>query len=357
MALAVFIPLLLICLTGSILVFKHEIDSMLMPTKVRVNQVAESRLNLDVLEQTVKTELPNVEIVGWVLFEDKGRADVVYTIERGTSDWQYILLDPYTGQILAQPVSTTHYLTDWLLELHYTLLLDHAGLVLSAVIAIIMCLLGISGVIIYRKFWKHFFTLRWNRRLNVFFTDLHKMTGIISTPILLILGITGGYWNITHFYYEEFVEEHHDHHVMTEQLYPEELSIQGLVDDAQTRISDFTPTYISFPYEPERGLAVWGDVPTANILISEFSSTVFYSDAGEYKSTSDIREASTGAVLVDTFRRLHYGNFGGLIVKVIWCVIGLTPIIFTVTGLTVWYSRKKKRSHSKRKRRALKTAQ
>lgn len=357
MALGVFLPLLLISLTGSILVFKHEIDSVLMPTKVRVANIEAERLDLDTLEQKVQQAVPNYEIAGWVLFQDHGRADLVYTMQHGTSDWSYLLLDQYTGEILAEPVGVTHYLTDWLLSLHYTLLLDHTGILASAIVAIIMCLLGITGVIIYRKFWKNFFILRWNRRMTVWFTDLHKMTGIISTPIFLILGITGGYWNITHFYYEEFTEHDHEHHIMVEQLYPESLSLQNLLEDATSRIDSFTPTYIGFPYEPERGLAVWGDVPTLNFLASEYSSTVFYSDAGKYKSTTDVRELSAGALFLDSFRRLHYGTFGGLPIKILWCVIGLTPIIFSVTGLTVWYSRKRKRKDSKRKREKLNATQ
>lgn len=162
-----------------------------MPNKVRVEANDAGRLTLDQLMANVRDEVQGFEPVGWVLFQDAERADLVYVVEHGTSEWQYVLLNQYSGDLLSAPVATTHHLTDWLLHLHSELLLHHPGLLIAAAISIILCLLGISGVIIYRHFWRHFFTLRWDKRLTVFFTDLHKTTGIIATPILLILGFTG----------------------------------------------------------------------------------------------------------------------------------------------------------------------
>ncbi|WP_372765371.1 PepSY domain-containing protein, partial [Litorivivens sp.] len=59
-ALAVCLPLLLICLTGSILVFKHEIDTLLMHDKVRVIPEGE-RQSLDTLLAKTNALYPNYE--------------------------------------------------------------------------------------------------------------------------------------------------------------------------------------------------------------------------------------------------------------------------------------------------------
>lgn len=352
MALVAFIPLLIICLTGSLLVFKHEVDSLLMPDKVRVTQDGQQRQSLDQLLNQVNSGIEQHEVVGWVLFQDPGRADLVYVMEHGSSDWSYVLLNQYTGELLSEPRGTSHYLTDWLLDLHYTFLLDHAGMLITALFSILLCALGLTGLFIYRKFWKHFFTLRWDKRMTVFFTDLHKMVGITSTPIFLILGFTGGYWNIDHFYHEEIEHADHEHYEMQTRLYNDQLPLQQLHDDSKNRIEGFTPTYFLMPYEPGINITFWGEVPSGNPLASEYSSTVTYdAQTGEYLDAYDIRTAGLWAQTEDSFRELHFGTFAGLFSKILWCLAGIAPLALSITGLYVWYGRRAKRQKARQKRR------
>lgn len=354
LALACFIPLLVICLTGSVLVFKHEIDSLLMHDKVRVGAVAESRLGLDTLLDTLQTRYSNHEVVGWALFEDPGRADLVYLIKRGTDKWLYLLLDQYTGEILAEPQTTTHYLTDWLLDLHYAFLVGTPGLIITTVFSVVLLLLSLSGFWLYRKFWKAFFTLRWRARRIVFFSDLHKMAGIIAAPVFLLLAITGGYWNITHVLHE--LEEHGDggeHHKVAGAMFNHTLSIQRMAGDTAERISGFVPRYISFPHEPEdNDIGFYGDVGAGNPLLSQYASVVrYHADSGQWLDKMDIRTAPLGYKLLDSFRRLHFGNFAGLFSRVFWCVVGLIPLLLSITGITVWAIRRDKRKAKKQKQK------
>lgn len=353
MALWTFIPLLVVCITGSLLVFKHEIDTLLMHDKVRVEPQT-VRAPLDELLVSVNRQYPDYEVVGWVLFQDKGRADVVYVMEKGTNEWSYLLLNPYTRAVLAAPVPHDHYFTDWLLELHYTLLLHDSGLLMTSILAVALLLLGITGLILHRRFWKNFFTLRWNARLVVYFSDLHKMIGIISAPVLVILAFTGGWWNIAAYLHE--LEEHADgfeHPAMQDRLYSDAISLDKLVAEAERSVAGLSATYLSLPWEPEANISVWGEVPTGNILSSQYNSVVaFDAHTGEMLSTYDIREAGLGARIIDTYRRLHFGDFAGLFSKVIWALLGASPLILALTGTTIWFKRRRQRARSKQKRRA-----
>ncbi|MGB1220348.1 MAG: PepSY-associated TM helix domain-containing protein [Alcanivoracaceae bacterium] len=356
-ALFAFLPLLVICVTGSVLVFKHEIDAWLMPESVRVDAAGAERLGLDALRRQVDAQVPGHEIAGWALFRDRERADLLYVIAHGSDEWQYILLNQYTGDLLKGPVMLDDHLTDWLLALHYTFLLDDAGLAITSVFAVLLCLLGITGLVLHRKFWKRFFTLRWNARLVVYFSDLHKMVGVIASPILLVLGFTGGFWNIQHLIgeYQEHADGH-EHHVMAGRLYNDDLSVQALHDRAMARIDGFTPTYITFPYEPDVNFRFFGEVPDGNPLISQYASRViFHNQTGEFLSSADIREAGVGVRVLDTFRRLHFGDFAGIGSRITWAVIGLMPLLLTITGLTLWSIRRRK-IRAVQQKRALKAA-
>jgi uncharacterized iron-regulated membrane protein len=350
-ALFALIPLLIICISGSILVFKHEVDALLMRDKVRVQTYAK-RLPLQTLLATINREYANHEVVGWVLFQDAERADVVYVMQRGSDEWSYLLLDSYSGKVLAAPVPTDHYFTDWLLELHSSLLLHDAGLLLASVFASALLALGITGLILHRKFWKNFFTLRWNARLVVYFSDLHKMIGVVSSPVLIILAFTGIWWNISSFLHE--LEEHadgHEHHIMQERLYSSDLSFDAIVTEAEQSIAGFNATYLSFPWQPGATITVWGDVPTDNMLSSQYSSRVsFDAQTGSELALFDIRDAGAGAFIVDTYRRLHYGDFAGLFSRILWCALGSTPLIMSITGITLWLKRRKQRARRLTKR-------
>lgn len=347
-ALLALIPLMIIAITGSILVFKVEIDTWLMPEHMTVNvDSTASRENLNTLIQNVESAHPNFLMGSWELFDDKLRADTAYIIDKTTGYWYKLYLNQYTGELLSSPVTVDHDITDWLLSLHYTFLLDFTGTVLGSVFAIILLFLGISGIILYRQFWKKLFTLRFKAAKRIFYSDVHKFFGIISSPVLIILAVTGGYYNIAAVVHE--VTEHIEAHpILSEPLYSEDIDFQALLISAKTDIADYKATYFTFPFEPELHLTFYGEVPSGNPLTSEYASTVTYHrDSGALMSTYDIRTASNINVIVDTFRKLHFGYFAGLPSKVVWSFLGLTPLWLALTGLYFYWFRKSKQSRKK----------
>jgi len=352
MALATCVPLLIVCLTGSVLMFKHEIDSLIMPEKVRVDSELQSRLPLDTLRNRIATAYPNYEPVGWALFLDPDRADLVYVIEHGSSDREYLLLNQYSGEILAPPVEFDEYLTDWLLELHFTFLLKETGLALSTLVSLVFCALGVSGLILYRQFWVQFFTLRWGKSMRIYFSDIHKMVGVVGTPIFIVLALTGGYWNVLHLAHE--VQEHlagEEHHVMRGSLMGRGVSLDALYQQSKVRVAGFTPTYISLPSEPGRSIRFFGEVPQGNPLLSQYASHVAFDGIdGTYLDAEDVRTEGFLHKLDDSVRRIHFGSFAGIWSRVFWCVIGILPSLLSITGLYLWWKRKNKKQFSKRKR-------
>lgn len=357
------IPFLLICLTGSILVFKKEIDSLLLPNVATLQPSSVERLPLDSLKNELNQQLPNFEIGSWEIFPaGHDEADRVFLIKRGTDIWHKVHLNPYTGELLSQPTEPGHYLTDWLVTLHYTLLLndlkgmdfsftsEHIGLLITLVLGLFLLFMGISGLIIYRKFWARFFTLRWNQRMMVIFSDLHKMAGTFASPVLLVLGITGVYYNGLIFY-EEWTEHGsgQEHHVMAERLYSDSVNIDRIVADSERRIEGFKPTYLLFPFEPELPFTVFGRARTGNPLLSNYGSVSNYSaESGDYLNTYNLNEQHAGLKTLDAFRRLHFGTWGGLPIKALYSFVGVLPLLLSITGGYIWWQRRNKRARRKR---------
>jgi uncharacterized iron-regulated membrane protein len=78
-------------------------------------------------------------------------------------------------------------------------------------------------------------------------------------------------------------------------------------------------------------------------LRSPYGSIVsFDSKSGELKSAVAARDGGLGGQILDAFRPLHFGNFGGLPVKILWSVAGLTPAILAISGSLMWWQRKRR---------------
>jgi uncharacterized iron-regulated membrane protein len=46
-----------------------------------------------------------------------------------------------------------------------------------------------------------------------------------------------------------------------------------------------------------------------------------------------------GAKILRGFSNAHYGNFGGWVVKLLWVILGLAPVVLLSTALVMWYGR------------------
>ncbi|MGB5790591.1 MAG: PepSY-associated TM helix domain-containing protein [Pseudoalteromonas nigrifaciens] len=356
-ALIAIIPLIVISITGSVLVFKSEIDGLLMPNSHFVVKALPERLPIDKLIAKTERTYPNYIVASWEIFNDD-TADRVYLIKRGTEQWAKLHLNQYTGDILSEPVGTSHYFTDWFLELHYTFLLNdfknlpgQTGTVLGFFFAVFLLVLGISGLIIYRKFWRRLFSVRWRATLQIVLSDIHKMTGVLGSPIIIILAITGGYFNWAVWYHEVIEHAQEEHYVLTNPLYSHDISLQQILDDSKKQISTFNGTFLVLPLEPDENITLFGEVSTTNPLASEYANTITYSKlTGEHMANWDIREVGIGWQVIDSFRKLHFGYFAGLVSKVLWAVIGLSPVWLAGTGFYLWLTRRARKKQSRHNR-------
>lgn len=329
--------LLVLGLSGSLLVFHEELADQFSPAVYRVHPTREGRLPLDGLLARAQEQLPNHEITGWNLQPDgAGVADDLYVIRHGDNVWLTATLDPYTGRLLSEPHLGRDTLRGWLLKLHTEFFAGAFGVGLTGLLGAILCVLGVTGVWIYREFWRHLFTLRWGRSARLLFSDVHKFVGITSAVLQLILGFTGAFWNLTQ------TVEHLGGEVeqprIEGRLYPATLSLAAMVRDGEARLPGFKAHFLSLPSVPSApAVMLWGAVEPRPLLANAFGSTLTYDSAtGAHCATNDLRAAGTWRRIKDTFQPLHFGNFGGLAVKCLWALAGLAPGILGVTGFLLW---------------------
>lgn len=240
--------------------------------------------------------------------------------------------------LLSQPAALNAGFTDWVLDLHYTFLAGHWGMLVTGLLALALCLAGITGLYVYRRFWANLLRLKWGKNSRVFWGDIHKKVGALSSPILLLLGLTGAYWNLTHATRDLVTP--HDEQPFTAPMYAEDLSFDALLEGVWEAHPDYRLNYIAIPHEPGDAVSFYGSWRGQSSLRGSYGSTFhFDSDSGELLSSFDIREANAGLQLLDSFEPLHFGNFGGLITKLLWCLLGGTPALLSLSGFWIYWRR------------------
>jgi uncharacterized iron-regulated membrane protein len=136
---------------------------------------------------------------------------------------------------------------------------------------------------------------------------------------------------------------------MERRLYADSLSLDAIVADAAQRLPGYRANYISLPWAAGGDVTLYGSFSDAGPLRSPYGTHVAYdSQTGIHKSTFDLRTAGAWAQAVDAFTPLHFGNFGGLPIKLLWCLGGLTPGVLAVSGFIIWQQRRRKRPPTSR---------
>jgi uncharacterized iron-regulated membrane protein len=340
--------LLLIGLTGSLLMFREEIEAVVQPPPESSMGAIERapRLGYDELFSRVRAQLPGREVLAWDTIMHDGAADAVaVSLPDNPRGWEWLRADPATGTLLPQsPPGWTARAFAWALELHYTLLLGRWGELFAGVLAVMLCLLGVSGIYLYRGFWRTLFTLRWRSSARIFFSDLHKMVGISSVAFNLILGFTGAWWNLQ--VVKRLFEEEAPSSAGSARVpapYNTGLSIDAMVAEAVRQMPGLDPAqiYLSLPPRNESMRLIGSAVPQ-NPLVGNYNSTVHFDpQSGEVTSVLDFRRTSAWHQFEVMMGPLHFGTFGGLPVKVLWCVLGLSPGVLAWSGVVMYWKRRR----------------
>ncbi|MCE9678062.1 PepSY domain-containing protein [Shewanella sp. AS1] len=344
------LPLFIVALTGSLLVFKAEIDQWLMPEIVYAEN--SQRLPFDLLVKQADKALPDYEILAWDFAKEPGQSDLVYSAKYGSYDWTLFYVDPSNARLLSEPAPYNDYFTNWVLDLHQTLLADHYGLMITALVSLLLIFLALSGFILHKQFWRTFFTLRWNKSLRLFLSDGHKMLGIIGAPLFLIFGFTGAWWNIEHLI-EEIDEPDPAQFIITQAYYNKGINLDSVLTEASHAIDKFETHFVRFPDKSYPGIHLFGSASDKGMIRSDYGSIISFDDqSGKQTSALDVTKSPALYQFTDTFKPLHFGDFAGLTVKIIWCVVGFFPCLMALSGFIMWRKRRPAKSRRQSQRRA-----
>ncbi len=345
LGLAAGLLLTLVCVSGSLLVFLPEVEAWQHRNLTALRQPAPYPLPATMLEQAVETARDGwpQATVSRILLPEHDRRTVAVLMREKAQPLRYVYVDPGAGRVLGHRVRSDGFWA-WLQRFHRNLLLDAKGLLANGWLSWIAIVLGVTGLYLWPG-WKRLrrgLTIRWNAPRQQFYWDVHSTVGFWTLTPLLLFGITGVAftWNAE---FRVMVEgmlgpAQAAAAVRFEKTGQEQAPIGQIYASAQEAIPGGVVTILQLPGEAGapvtafvRSPGEWREVGSNRVYVHPGSASVL--------SVTALAEATVSSRVLAWVNPAHTGRFGGLWMRSVYFMVGMTPALLFVTGVYLWLRR------------------
>lgn len=337
----------IVCFSGTLATLSNEMDWLFYPG-LRAEKVGE-RVPYNQLAKEIEKAYPNGQLTYWLMHEESYLNDIAY-VEVGNQRY-YVFLDAYKGKVTG---STTVTFQRFFRDFHYYLFMPfyQIGYFIVLIFAFLLLATLVTALIFYKKWWEKFLDFKSGTNPLVFFRSLHRIVGLWSLPFALLFSITGIWY---------FIERTNIGNVSGISNPPSpKLEVKKLNFESQVSMS-YSLDYdlaANRALEAIPDLKIGGIVPTNSLsnpiyirgkssvpLVRKRSNRV-YIDPMTYEviEVQKATEIPTVMYLNDIADPLHFGNWGGLLTKIIWFFAGLSLSGLILTGIWIALKRQVKKA-------------
>ncbi|WP_085679233.1 MULTISPECIES: PepSY domain-containing protein [unclassified Pseudomonas] len=349
LALPIWFFVLIVCFTGMLAVVSQEIVWLANPD-VRASKPDDNAERLSfqqVLDALNKAE-PDMAVNS--LSQPDGShfaltARVTYA--DGSSPMLYV--NPYTGAIQGKMPDFNFEAFTRALHGWWLVPFTHGfswGWYMVSLLGLPMLASLVTGLVVYKKFWKGFFKpVRTGHGARIFWGDLHRLAGVWSIWFIAVISITSIWFLIRAILADNHIT------ISSEPIVPviarEQVpqSVDGSpvpridLDEAARiaglAIPNLDITSISLPATAyshiEMGGRGWYPLMFQSASVNPYTRQV--------DSQFLLSDRSALEFVTESMRPLHTGDFGGLPIKLVWFFFGLILTLMVFSGLLIWTKR------------------
>lgn len=341
--------LLMLCFTGLPLIFNAEIESLLHPFPEK-SESAATPVSLDAILAKSHAARPG-ERVNFMFFDRDVPMVTVATAAKQDAepeDTWFQAFDLRSGEFLVRPQPTDGFMYV-MLRLHVDLFAELIGTLFLGVMGLLMIAAIISGVVLYAPFMRklRFGEIRRDRKARTRWLDLHNLLGIVTVAWLLMVGFTGVINTLA-----KPIEMVWQAQQLSQMLAPfkkdeppESLaSMDSVIAAAQHALPDSKVLNVLFPGSEFTGPSQFLIVVAGNTPITSRLIRPILVDA-RTGAVTETRDMPWYAKMLNLSQPLHFGDYGGLPLKVIWALLDLATIFLLLSGLYLWIGKSKAPLH------------
>ncbi|MDT0576061.1 PepSY-associated TM helix domain-containing protein [Croceicoccus sp. F390] len=340
---------LMLCLTGLPLIFHDEIEAITgqdYEAALAGTPSAQDGLPLDMMLAHAMAGRPG-EVPLFMAFSQNSSLLTITTgpaPDAAAGDMTLLFLDRANGASLG-PAPAGGFM-EFLLNLHTDMLLGLPGMLFLGVMGLSLVLALVSGTVLYAPFMQRlrFGTVRSGKNRRAARLDQHNFLGIVILAWALIIGLTGAINAfadpLTDSWREGEMAEMTSAYVNAEPLLPARYgSLDQAMASAQQALPGRSPQFIGFPggdWSSPHHYAIFfqGDRPLTRHLL-----TPALVDAEDGTLTAARTMPALNQALMMS-KPLHFGDYGGLPLKLLWALLTLVMIWVLWTGIMLWLGRR-----------------
>ncbi|MBV4488268.1 PepSY domain-containing protein [Pseudomonas sp. SWRI153] len=350
LALPIWFFVLIVCVTGTLAVVSQEIVWLANP-QMRASQPSDDapRLSYDQILAAIKKAEPQT-LVESISRPDESHfaLDVEVSYPDGRSLTVYV--NPYTGVI--QGTAPAFDFKAFTRALHGWWLVPFTngyswGWYLVSLLGVPMLVSLITGLVVYKRFWKGFLrpTLRVRHGARIFWGDFHRLCGIWSIWFIAVISITGIWFLIKAILFDNQISissepiipamSRESVPISAAGTPPPRISLDRAIEIAQQKIPGLEASSVNMPGNAYSHMSVsgrgWYPLMYQSATLNPYN--------GEMASSRLLSDRSSLEFVTESMRPLHTGDFGGLWIKLIWFFFGLLLSMMILSGLLIWTKR------------------
>lgn len=345
--------LLMLCLTGLPLIFHDEIDTLTEVAPryglpgVGSSGEASGLRSLDAILAKALAARPG-EVPVFMAFDNDQPSMTVTTApapDAPAAAMTIQLFDRSTGQPIGKldEGGVMHFL----LELHTDMFLGLPGMLFLGAMGVLFVVAIVSGVVLYAPFMRKiaFGTLRTSRSTRLKWLDYHNLLGIVALAWATVVGVTGVInalaTPIMQLWQMGELAEMTRAYAGKEALPPARYgSLDKAVAEARKALPGNNPQFIAFPggaFSSRHHYAVFfqGNTPLTERLLTP---ALVDAETGAFTVARPMPWYNQALALSQP---LHFGDYGGLPLKILWAVLDLFTIVVLGSGLYLWLGKRR----------------
>lgn len=256
--------------------------------------------------------------------------------------------------------------SNFLYGLHYTLNIPVAqglvGITVVGILGMLMLALAISGVVAHPKIFRDAFRLRTRHSGGVALSDWHNRLSVWTLPFNVALSLTGaviglgtvGAYAAAATFYDGDVEALYAT-IWGEEGEPDAApaplpNVAGALRYMEANHPEVRVTYVAVhePGTAGQHVQVVGEHPR-RLIFGEYYA---FDPQGDFMGAAGLADGDLGQQAAASNYSLHFGNFGGLPVKIIYFILGLAVTVVAATGVYIWLGKRARRGMHEPCRRA-----
>lgn len=319
--------LCLTCLSGSIAVFRPEIEAAYSP------KIAPSDAHADLNDAAARVLAANPGAkLTRVGLPTASRNAFFFTLESGPKT-RKILVDAGTGQVAGE--LNVGWL-DWILDLHHNFLAGKIGRQIVGVIGIVLFISSCTGLLLSlmrKPSWRSLVTVRATGPRRRFYFELHRATGLWAYAFLAVLSFTGAALGLPDAFHALLGK----HAAIAKPQVSGQLPLLPLTQYLAiggSLIPGVQLTEIRLPKSSKDPVSV--RFHEGSDLGNVGRNEIVMDAAGHVLGVRRTANESTGVRIQGSFTPIHYAEFGGLALKILWSLTGIAPSVLFLTGLLFW---------------------